>query len=92
MVRKKWTKEAEEVLEQLSTDISTLKDFNGPEIKKRISRICWDNGVSIGKIMPALRLVLTGGGTGPDLMRIMEILGKGECEKRIDKALKELKI
>jgi glutamyl-tRNA synthetase len=39
-----------------------------------------------------LRLSLTGAAGGPDLMIIMEIIGKEEIIKRIDHALKTLKV
>ena len=37
--------------------------------------------------MQALRLALTGEGKGPDLMLIIEILGKEKSKARINKAL-----
>jgi glutamyl-tRNA synthetase len=37
--------------------------------------------------MPALRLAITGVSAGPDLMSIMEIIGKEETAQRIDRAL-----
>jgi glutamyl-tRNA synthetase len=40
-------------------------------------------GVKAGKVMPVLRMALTGKTAGPDLMSILEVLGNKECEKRI---------
>ena len=44
-------------------------------------------GVAQGKIMQALRLALTGGASGPDLMETMAILGAGEVASRLAYAL-----
>ena len=41
----------------------------------------------MGKIMPALRLALTGGIPGPDLITTAYILGKNESIKRISALL-----
>jgi glutamyl-tRNA synthetase len=49
-------------------------------------------GMATGKILQALRVSLTGGASGPDLMMTMEILGPGEVSNRIDYALKTLRV
>ncbi len=41
----------------------------------------------MGKVLQALRLAITGVGAGPDLMQIIELLGKEETVKRIKSAL-----
>ena len=50
--------------------------------------ICAENNLKMGKIMPSLRLAITGGVPGPDLVTTMEILGKEESIKRIENSLK----
>ena len=47
-------------------------------------------GIKQGKIMQAMRLALTGSGTGPDLMLTMEIIGRPETLVRLEQALKRL--
>jgi len=44
-------------------------------------------GIKPGKVLQILRVVLTGRGAGPDLMTIIELLGKEESVGRITKAL-----
>ena len=49
------------------------------------------NEVGFGKVMPALRLSITGKGMGPSMFLIMELLGKEEVLNRIENsAIKEL--
>lgn len=63
-------------------------EFTAENIKKHLEMFCNNRGYKIGKIMPDLRLALTGGIPGPHLDETMEILGKAESIKRI-KALIE---
>jgi glutamyl-tRNA synthetase len=67
-----------------STDI----DFDSKDtIKNSIYNICNDANIKMGKIMPGLRMALVGGIPGPDLITTMNILGKSETVRRINKAL-----
>jgi glutamyl-tRNA synthetase len=56
-------------------------------IKKLIFDICAEKGVKMGKIMPSLRMAITGGVPGPDLITILSILSKEEAISRISGAL-----
>ena len=42
--------------------------------------------------MQSLRVAVTGEGAGPDLMIMMEIIGKEEATKRIETALTTIKV
>ncbi|MBI2421598.1 MAG: glutamate--tRNA ligase [Candidatus Hydrogenedentes bacterium] len=43
-------------------------------------------GISIGKLMPSLRLALTGKTGGPDLFAALVLLGRDSCLRRIENA------
>jgi glutamyl-tRNA synthetase len=58
-------------------------DWLPENIKQLIYDICAENGVKMGKIMPSLRLAVTGGVPGPDLMTTLYILGKDESLSRV---------
>ena len=64
-----------------------ISDWSMDVIKNTISDICLEIGIKIGKVMPSLRIALTGGLPGPDLMSVMYILGKEETNNRIKKSL-----
>ena len=49
-------------------------------------------GIKTGQILQALRMTLTGGASGPDLMMIMEIIGVEETVSRLKYALENLKV
>jgi glutamyl/glutaminyl-tRNA synthetase len=62
-----------------------LKDFDWDHdsIKSVLDELCDAGGFKVGKILPDLRMALTGGIPGPDLPTTMGVLGKDESWKRI---------
>ncbi len=90
MAKKKWSVEASDLLKEYAYTLKKSPELS-PEIAKTLlNELLELNGVGLGKVMPALRLALTGQGGGPDLMEIVTILGADEVEARIEKASKEL--
>ncbi|CAG5071467.1 Glutamate--tRNA ligase [Dyadobacter sp. CECT 9623] len=88
---KKWNEEAVQAISGLSDALADYPgEFTAHEIKELIAATLETMGVKMGKVMQALRLAITGAGAGPDLMIIMEILGKNEVVKRLDDALNRL--
>jgi glutamyl-tRNA synthetase len=89
---KKWNDDAVRVLSSYKTELMKLSSFDAPVAKITLENVTTSLGISTGKILQALRLSVTGAGAGPDLMLVMEILGKDEVIKRIDYALKTLNV
>ena len=92
VVAKKWNDDAVKVLSVYKSEIAKLTSFDGVIAKSTLEKVTVDLGIGIGKILQAVRLSITGAGAGPDLMMVMEIIGKEEVVKRIDYALKTLNI
>lgn len=84
--KKVLTDDYKKVMSKFVSSIDTL-DWNSEDIKQSIFDICASEGVKMGKIMPALRVAITGGVPGPDLMTTMEILGKDESKNRIQNSI-----
>lgn len=84
---KKWDELARNAMPLISGLISGLENFTSQGIHDAIFGGLEAAGIKPGKVMQALRLAVTGEGKGPDLMLIMEILGKEETVKRIEKAV-----
>lgn len=66
-------------------------DWNAVSIKGSLDEICEANGIKIGKVLPDLRMALTGGIPGPHLDETMEILGREESFNRINNLLEKTK-
>ena len=60
-------------------------------IKEGLFRESAKNKISFGQTMKTLRLAIVGALKGPDLFKIVEIIGAGEALKRINKLTKTLK-
>ena len=87
----KWNDDAKEAVTAFH---DALQRYDGPFIAEDIKQLLADTmtqaGIKQGKIMQAMRLALTGSGTGPDLMLTMEIIGKAETITRLQNALSAL--
>ena len=89
---RKWNDDAVRVLSAYKTELAKLPSFDAPTAMATLEKVTADLGIGTGKILQALRLSVTGAGAGPDLMMVMEIIGKDEVIKRIDYALKTLNV
>jgi glutamyl-tRNA synthetase len=92
VVSKKWNEDAVKVLSKFQSAISDLNLVNAENVKATLDKVTADLGISTGKILAALRVSITGGASGPDLMMTMEIIGKEEIIARLGRALRTLKI
>ncbi|TAG54793.1 MAG: glutamate--tRNA ligase [Cytophagales bacterium] len=79
----KWNDEAKLVATEWKKALETETNFVAEQIKHHIHDITEKNGIKMGKVMQAMRLAMTGVGAGPDLMQIIEIIGKVETLKRL---------
>ncbi len=90
VANKKWNDDAVKVLSAYQAEVTKLSHFDTATAKATLEKVTTSLGVGTGKILQALRLSITGAGAGPDLMMVMEIIGREEVVERIDYALKTL--
>jgi glutamyl-tRNA synthetase len=87
----KWNQEAYTVLKDYKEALTQhAGELNAISAKETLNMVLDKNNIKIGKVMQAVRLAITGVGAGPDLMDIMEIIGKNEVINRIETALLKL--
>lgn len=91
VIAKKWNDEAIKVLTSYSKEIASSTTLTAELAKSTLERVTASLGIGTGKILQALRVSVTGGASGPDLMMTMEILGKEEVVKRLEHALNTIK-
>lgn len=89
---KRWNEEAAKVVGAFSDALAETNPFDAAGIKATLEEVTAANGIAPGKIMAALRLAVTGVSGGPDLMAIMEVIGRDEVRARIAFALKTLRV
>lgn len=92
VLKKKWNDEAVKVLTHYQTAIAAASAFDAVTAKETLEKVTGELGIGAGKILQALRVSLTGAAGGPDMMMIMEILGKEEVVNRIQYAVKHLTV
>ena len=90
VVKSRWKGQIPEFIAELVALFSSSDIWEAANLKEKVSALIKKRELGFGNVMNALRLTLTGGAFGPDLFVIVELLGKEETIKRINKALKKL--
>jgi glutamyl-tRNA synthetase len=90
VVNSKWTNEAVGIITEYKDGLKEKSTLDAETAKSFLNEILEKNQVKIGKVLQALRLAITGAGAGPDLMLIIEIIGKEEAVRRMENALETL--
>jgi glutamyl-tRNA synthetase len=92
IVAKKWNHDAAKVLSTFKDEIKSVQNLSSDSAKNTLESVTTKWGIKTGQILQVLRMSLTGGASGPDLMMTMEIIGADETVKRIGFALDKLGI
>lgn len=91
VIAKKWNDDTTKFLSVYVGEIKKLSSVTVDNVKAALEAAAGATGIGSGKIMQALRMVITGGASGPDLMATMEVIGKDETVSRITYALENIK-
>lgn len=86
-VIKKWNEETKETLIKVAKQLNSYNYFTSLNIENSLKEWITTNEIGIGKVMQPLRLSLVGELKGPHLFDIIEIIGKEETIKRINKVI-----
>ena len=86
----KWNAEAALAATEWKNALANETNFTAEQVKHVLHELLEAKGIKLGKVMQALRLAITGVGQGPDLMQIIEIIGKEETVKRLTFAVDTL--
>ncbi len=92
IVAKKWNSDTVSTLRGFIEEIKVTQPFSADATKFSLEKVTGELGIKTGQILQPLRMSLTGGASGPDLMLTMEILGKEETVNRIKYALENLQV
>ncbi len=92
VVAKKWNDDTVKVLTAYREEIGRISDLTADVAKTILEAVTASLGIATGKILQSLRVSITGGASGPDLMMTMEIIGAKEVVNRLTYALNTLKV
>lgn len=91
VVRKKWNADVDKALTLYADALDKVDHLDAGNAKATFASVLEAEGIGMGKVMQSLRVSITGQAGGPDLMEIIEILGREEITERIRLALDKLK-
>jgi len=87
---KNWKEETPTLMQELISVLSEITDFTSVNIETIVKDWMTKNEIGMGKIMQPFRLSLVGALKGAHLFDILELIGKEETIKRIEKAITRL--
>ena len=87
VIHKKWNEESKMALNAYANKLAVLSEINGDSAQELFQETMASIQMNPGKVLQLLRVSIMGGGSGPDLMKIIEILGPVEISKRIQNAI-----
>ncbi len=90
VVKKRWKGDVPVFMAELPECLKAVSDWKADAIKETISKKIEEKELGFGLVMNAFRLALVGGGFGPDLMTIAEVIGQDETIARLVKATESL--
>ncbi len=87
---KNWKEETPTLMQELISVVEEITDFTSANIETIVKDWMTKNEIGMGKVMQPFRLSLVGALKGPHLFDIVEVIGKDETIKRIQKAIETL--
>jgi glutamyl-tRNA synthetase len=87
---KNWKTETPALMQELISVLSEITNFTSLNIETIVKDWMTKNEIGMGKVMQPFRLSLVGELKGPHLFDIVEIIGKEETIRRIEKAIATL--
>lgn len=87
---KNWKEDTPQLIQQLIGVLNSIDDFTSVNIETIVKDWMTQNEIGMGKVMQPFRLSLVGALKGPHLFDIVEIIGKEETVKRLEKAVLSL--
>ena len=85
-VRKRWQSDQRFQFEKLSGLLESIENYTAENIEVVIKQFINDSGLKFGEVFPILRIALSGSMSGPDLFKMIALLGKEEVNERLKKA------
>ena len=84
---KNWKEETPMLMQNVADLLNEIEDFSSLAIETTLKVWMTEFEIGMGKVMQPLRLSVVGALKGPHLFDIIEIIGKEETIKRIEKAI-----
>lgn len=86
MIKKKWKGDGKDHFDAFISIVENTGSFDADNISKSVKSYIKENDLGFGQVLPLFRLALCGTMQGPDLFKVMELLGHEVCVERMKKA------
>ncbi|MCL2562030.1 MAG: glutamate--tRNA ligase [Rikenellaceae bacterium] len=86
-VEKYWKGDNPERVREVRSTLAALGDFSAASLRETVQGLIAVREWPTGQVMNALRLAVVGASKGPDMFDILELIGKAETLRRLDRAL-----
>jgi len=90
MIRKKWKDNTPSMIEGFRDKLSSMSDFSSANIDMEFKAYLESNDISMGEIMPILRILIAGVTSGPSIFDVISVIGKQEALNRIEVGLEKI--
>ena len=87
---KNWNADTPRLMQELISVLENISDFTSVNTETVVKDWMTQNEIGMGKVMQPFRLSLVGALKGPHLFDIVELIGKEETIKRLEKAITSL--
>ena len=88
--KKYWKEESTPLMKELLEILKGIEDYSFTNTDKIISGWINEKEIGFGKVMNPFRVAIVGAAKGPHMYDIIEILGKEETIRRLEKAIQTL--
>jgi len=89
-VAKKWKSDSARHMLEIARIYKEIPEFNEASAEKAFKDYLEANGLGFGALGPVIRILLTGGMTGPSVFAIANIIGREETVLRLEQGAKTL--
>ena len=85
--KKYWKEGTRELMSELLDVLKSIDDYSFANTEKVISAWITDKQLGFGKVMNPFRVAIIGAAKGPHMFDVIEIIGKEETIRRMEKAI-----
>ncbi|MGM0647297.1 MAG: glutamate--tRNA ligase [Bacteroidota bacterium] len=89
-VKKKWKADTSDIMMAVKEILKDIDPFNADSIHSKLHAFIDHRELGFGKVMVPLRISVVGKAAGPDLMQLLEILGRDEVIRRMEYAVQHI--
>lgn len=91
VVKKRWKENTPAIITDIKDILENNETWEAVPMNDLVVKYIEEKEIGFGAVISALRLAIVGDGKGPDLFKIIELIGKEEAIKRLSLAIENIK-